>query len=75
MREYLATLTEEALEGTVPYLNFKGETWTYTLWRMMVHLVNHQSYHRGQVATLLRQLGIQPLQVDFLLAHDMGFRP
>jgi len=25
MREYLATLSEEALEGTVPYLNFKGE--------------------------------------------------
>jgi uncharacterized damage-inducible protein DinB len=74
MREYLATLSEEALEGTVPYLNFKGETWTYNLWRMMVHLLNHQSYHRGQVATLLRQLGIQPPQVDFLVAYDMEFR-
>jgi len=41
---------------------------------MMVHLLNHQSYHRGQVATLLRQLGIQPPQVDFLVAYDMEFR-
>ena len=75
MREYLATLSEETLEGAASYVNFKGETWTYNLWRMLMHLLNHQSYHRGQVATLLRQLGIQPLQVDFLLAHDMGFRP
>jgi uncharacterized damage-inducible protein DinB len=52
----------------------KGQTWTYTLWRMMLHLLNHQSYHRGQIATLLRQLGIQPPEVDFLVAHDMGLR-
>ncbi|MGA2967245.1 MAG: DinB family protein [Terriglobales bacterium] len=75
MRAYQATLSEEALDCNLPYINFKGETWTYNLWRMMVHLLNHQSYHRGQVATLLRQLGLQPLQVDFLLAHDMQFHP
>ncbi len=75
MREYLATLSEETLEGPVSYVNSKGETWTYTLWRMMIHLLNHQSYHRGQVATLLRQLGLKPPQVDFLVAHDMGLCP
>ena len=42
---------------------------------MMIHLLNHQSYHRGQVATLLRQLGLKPPQVDFLVAHDMGLCP
>jgi uncharacterized damage-inducible protein DinB len=41
---------------------------------MIVHLLNHQSYHRGQVTTYLRQLGAQPAKVDFLDAHDMGFR-
>jgi uncharacterized damage-inducible protein DinB len=75
MRGYVATVSEDALERTVPYINFKGETWTYNLWRMMMHLLNHQSYHRGQVTTLLRQLGIQPPQVDFLFAYDMGLRP
>ncbi len=75
MREYLAGLSEDALERTVPYINAKGETWTYELWRMMVHLLNHQSYHRGQVTTLMRQLGVQPPQVDFLVAYDMGLRP
>ena len=75
MRQYLASLNEETLERPVTYVNPKGQTWTYTLWRMMLHLLNHQSYHRGQVATLLRQLGIQPPEVDFLVAHDMGLRP
>jgi uncharacterized damage-inducible protein DinB len=42
---------------------------------MMLHLLHHQSYHRGQVATLLRQLGIQPPDVDFLTAHDLGALP
>jgi uncharacterized damage-inducible protein DinB len=71
----VAGLSEDNLERIVPYINFKGETWTYDLWRMMVHLLNHQSYHRGQVTTLLRQLGTQPLQVDFLVAYDMGLCP
>jgi uncharacterized damage-inducible protein DinB len=40
---------------------------------MMLHLVIHDSYHRGQVTTLLRQLGARPPAVDFLVAHDKGF--
>jgi uncharacterized damage-inducible protein DinB len=32
----------------------------------MQHLVNHGSYHRGQVTTLLRQLGAQPILTDLM---------
>jgi uncharacterized damage-inducible protein DinB len=72
MTEYLATLSEEALAGPATYTDPVGRSWTYTLWRMTLHLLNHQSYHRGQVTTLLRQVGIRPPEVDFLTAHDMG---
>jgi uncharacterized damage-inducible protein DinB len=41
-------------------------------WRMMVHLLEHQTYHRGQVTALLRQLGVEPPKVDFLDAQDAG---
>jgi uncharacterized damage-inducible protein DinB len=75
MREYVAGLSEEALKCSATYVNTRGQTWTYTLWRMILHLLHHQGYHRGQVTALLRQLGVQPPMVDFLLAHDMGFRP
>jgi uncharacterized damage-inducible protein DinB len=73
LREYLLGLTEAGLLQTVSYLNLRGERWSYPLWRALWHLINHQSYHRGQVATLLRQLGIQPPQVDFLVAIDRQF--
>lgn len=74
LREYLTSLQEENLNRAVSYVNFKGETWSYPLWRTLLHVVNHQSYHRGQVTTLLRQLGADPVATDFLLAHDTGFR-
>ena len=34
------------------------------MWEMMLHLVNHQTYHRGQLATLLRQMGHKPNAED-----------
>jgi uncharacterized damage-inducible protein DinB len=74
MREYLAGLSEEALERPTTCVSTRGQTWTYALWRMIFHLLNHQSYHRGQVTTLLRQLGARPPVVDFLAAHEVGFR-
>ena len=74
MRDYMAGLDEEALARPLTYMNFQGEQWTYPLWEMIAHVLNHQSYHRGQVATLLRMLGVQPPHVDFLVGQDMGFR-
>lgn len=74
IREYVAGLDEAALARPLAYINTQGEEWSYPLWRMVVHLLNHQSYHRGQVTTLLRLLGVQPPQVDFLVGQDMGFR-
>jgi uncharacterized damage-inducible protein DinB len=44
------------------------------LWRMMMHLLNHQSFHRGQVTTLLRMLGAQPPRIDFLVGRDVDYR-
>jgi uncharacterized damage-inducible protein DinB len=70
--EYIAGLDEDALARPLTYRNMNGETWTYPLWRALLHLVNHQTYHRGQVTTLLRQLGVRPAQVDLLVADDMG---
>jgi uncharacterized damage-inducible protein DinB len=72
VRQYLATLTDEDLEGTVSYVDGAGHTWTYPLWRMLAHHVNHQTYHRGQVTMCLRQLGVQPAPIDFLRAFDAG---
>jgi uncharacterized damage-inducible protein DinB len=74
MREYLAGLDEDTLARPMTYISTRGEEWTYPLWQAMVHLLNHQSYHRGQVTNLLRMLGVEPPRVDFLVGEDMGFR-
>jgi len=74
MQEYLAALPEDLLEQPMTCTSTRGNTWTYALWRMMVHLLEHQTYHRGQVTALLRQLGVEPPKVDFLDAQDAGFR-
>jgi uncharacterized damage-inducible protein DinB len=36
----------------------------------MCHVANHSTYHRGQVATLLRQLGARPVSTDLLVFDD-----
>jgi uncharacterized damage-inducible protein DinB len=74
LHAYLAGVDEEALARPLSYINFQGEKWSYPLWQMIAHVLNHQSYHRGQVAAQLRILGVHPPQVDFLVAQDMGFR-
>jgi|SRR5271157_679776 len=74
LRQYLAGVDEDALARPLTCVSTRGEEWTYPLWRMIAHLLNHQSYHRGQVTTLLRMLGGQPPRVDFLVGRDVGFR-
>jgi len=69
-RAFVESVTAERLLSIVRYVNLQGQTWQYPLWRQMYHLVNHSSYHRGQVTTMLRQLGARPVPTDFLLFHD-----
>lgn len=74
MRGYLAGLGEDALGGPLTIVSTRGEQWTYPLWRMLMHLLNHQSFHRGQVTMLLRMLGAEPPRIDFLVGRDVDFR-
>jgi uncharacterized damage-inducible protein DinB len=68
--EVLAAVTPARLAERLSYVNFAGQTWTYSLADMLLHLPNHGTYHRGQIATLLRQLGKKPLSTDYLLFLD-----
>ena len=67
---FIARLTDPRLQESLTYENLKNERWTYTLEHMMQHAVNHASYHRGQIVTLLRQLGRTPASTDFLEFFD-----
>jgi uncharacterized damage-inducible protein DinB len=74
LRAHVATLDDDALERSLTYRNFNGESWTYTARQLLCHLMMHQAYHRGQIATMLRQLGKRAPQTDYLMGIDMEFR-
>lgn len=67
---FVDDVTVDQLAALAAYVNVQGETWRYPLWRQMYHVVNHSTYHRGQVTTMLRQLDAVPPSTDFLLFHD-----
>jgi uncharacterized damage-inducible protein DinB len=48
------------------YHNYVGDPYTNNVENIMIHLVNHSSYHRAQVALLLRQKGYEPINTDFI---------
>ena len=68
--KWLSSLHEEDLRKDLRYLNLRGEFYSYPLWQQLAHVANHSTYHRGQVTTLLRQLGALAVSTDFLLYYD-----
>lgn len=65
-RAYLETLDDAALSRTVAYRGFDGTAFEAQLGELARHVVNHATYHRGQLATMLRQLGYTPPSTDFV---------
>lgn len=48
------------------YFNYVGDPYINNVEMIMIHLVNHSSYHRAQIALLLRQKGFEPINTDFI---------
>src|SRR4030081_3449185 len=62
--ELRPTLTPERL-NTVLRLRAIGRTFTLPRWAILRHIVNHSTYHRGQVASKLKRFGIEQQITDF----------
>ncbi len=62
IRTLVESLGPAGLSRVIEYRTMNGQPGTSAYWQMIVHVVNHGSYHRGQVATMLRQLGAKPAQ-------------
>jgi uncharacterized damage-inducible protein DinB len=56
-------------DRVVTYKNFKGEPFQTPVWQIVLHVVNHATHHRGQVVTMLRQLGRTPTSIDLILYY------
>jgi uncharacterized damage-inducible protein DinB len=71
-RAFAETLSPDRMREPLTYVNFAGQTCTYPLGEALLHVANHGTYHRGQIATHLRQLGHKPPSTDYLRYIDAG---
>jgi uncharacterized damage-inducible protein DinB len=60
VRAALERIGVEGVDRVIEYTMFNGDARASVFWHMVQHVVNHASYHRGQVTTMLRQLGATP---------------
>jgi uncharacterized damage-inducible protein DinB len=66
---FLAALTPAQLAATVHYTNLAGQAFAYPLWQMMVHVANHGTHHRSELAEMLTRLGSPPPDTDLLVYY------
>jgi uncharacterized damage-inducible protein DinB len=63
---YLDGLTESDLDRPIPYVNSQGDSFTNTVGDILIHVATHGVHHRGQIATTLRRVGIEPPVLDYI---------
>jgi uncharacterized damage-inducible protein DinB len=59
IKELFSLIPEDKYKTILSRRNFKGEEEKITAWHSFIHLFNHETHHRGQIAVLLDQLGIE----------------
>ena len=58
--------SDQDIARVIEYKDLKGNQYKQVLHHLMQHLVNHSTYHRGQIVTMLRQAGVKPVSTDLV---------
>ena len=59
---------EEILHSNLIYKNYNGEEFSQPTFQVLMHLFNHGTYHRGQLVSMLRAMGVEQIpQTDFIV--------
>lgn len=66
LNAFIQKLSAADLDRVVEYKNTKGHAFSNPMCQMLQHVVNHGTYHRGQITTMLRQLGATPVATDLI---------
>ena len=69
---YLGLLAPDQLGAIINYKNSKGESWSNSIRDILMHVVMHSAYHRGQIATAMRAAGHTPAYTDFIHGVRQG---
>jgi uncharacterized damage-inducible protein DinB len=69
VRAFISAQDQAGFDRIYDYRLFNGASANSPLWHMVTHLVNHGTYHRGQVTTMMRQMGAAPAKGSDLIAY------
>ena len=72
VRSFVQPMSDHDVTRVIVYRMFSGVEAASPIWQMVQHVVNHASYHRGQVTTMLRQAGAEPGKSMDLIAYYRG---
>lgn len=64
IEQWVSGLDATSLDRMLTYKTSKGIEFSHPLWQAVSHMFNHQTHHRGQVTTLMMQLGVDPGVTD-----------
>lgn len=66
LREYVAGLSDDLLARPLAFKDSSGTAYERVLWQLMMHVANHGTYHRGEIAAALTSLGHDPGDLDYV---------
>ncbi len=73
VRAFLERLGPDGIHREFAYTLLNGTAGRSVFAHMLQHVVNHASYHRGQITTMLRQMGAAPPKsMDLIAFHRLG---
>jgi len=59
-------LDERNITEKINYKNSIGNVFENTIQEIFFHFINHSTYHRGQIAMLMKQAGLEPINTDYI---------
>ena len=66
LRDFVELAPESLFESDLTFKRLNGDQYSLAHWKVLLHIVNHATLHRGQVMGMLRQLGHVPPGTDYL---------
>jgi len=70
-QRFVDSATGDALSRPLTYTNIRGQVKTYTMDDLIMHAVNHGTYHRGQMSQLLRDRGHASPSTDMIIYYEV----
>lgn len=65
--DFIDETSDEQLESAVTYRNSSGKTFHTPVREIFMHLITHNHYHRGQIASSVRRQGYEPIWTDYIV--------